>query len=100
MAGLPLSSMVGSPISGWITAVFNGAHGLSGWQWLFLLEALPPITFGIAILAWPPNSIETAGCSLPRERKRCARISTRNRRRTRAFCCAARSPISRSGRWA
>ncbi|AJZ61291.1 major Facilitator Superfamily protein [Paraburkholderia fungorum] len=60
MVGLPLSSMIGSPISGWIMAFFNGAHGLGGWQWLFLLEALPSIALGIAILAWLPNNIESA----------------------------------------
>lgn len=52
--------MIGSPISGWIMAFFNGAHGLGGWQWLFLLEALPSIALGIAILAWLPNNIESA----------------------------------------
>jgi MFS family permease len=60
MVGLPLSSMIGSPISGWIMAFFDGAHGLGGWQWLFLLEALPSIALGIAIAMWLPNSIESA----------------------------------------
>jgi MFS family permease len=60
MVGLPLSSMVGSPISGWIMRYFDGAHGLGGWQWLFLLEALPSILLGFAILRWLPNSIESA----------------------------------------
>lgn len=60
MVGLPLSSMVGSPISGWIMRAFDGLHGLGGWQWLFLLEALPSIVLGFAVLRWLPNSIETA----------------------------------------
>ncbi|WP_322061104.1 MFS transporter [Paraburkholderia sp. J63] len=60
MVGLPLSSMIGSPISGWIMRFFDGAHGLGGWQWLFLIEALPSILLGFAILRWLPNSIESA----------------------------------------
>src|SRR5579863_1315237 len=60
MVGLPLSSMVGSPISGWIMRLFDGTHGLGGWQWLFLIEAMPSILLGIAILRWLPNSIESA----------------------------------------
>ncbi|MCA3864231.1 MAG: MFS transporter, partial [Burkholderia sp.] len=57
MVGLPLSSMIGSPISGWIMRAFDGAHGLGGWQWLFLLEALPSVLLGFAVLRWLPNSI-------------------------------------------
>jgi len=45
MACIPLSAAVGSPIS---TALLylDGALGLRGWQWLFLLEGLPPIILG------------------------------------------------------
>ena len=60
MVGLPLSSMVGSPISGWIMKAFNGVQGLGGWQWLFLLEALPSVVLGLAVLKWLPNNIESA----------------------------------------
>ncbi|BCQ26558.1 MFS transporter [Caballeronia sp. NK8] len=60
MVGLPMSSMVGSPISGWIMRFFDGTHGLGGWQWLFLLEALPSILLGFAVLRWLPNTIESA----------------------------------------
>ncbi|MDR3098280.1 MAG: MFS transporter [Paraburkholderia sp.] len=60
MVGLPLSSMIGSPISGWIMRFFDGAHGLGGWQWLFLIEALPSVLLGFAVLRWLPNSIESA----------------------------------------
>jgi MFS family permease len=58
MVGIPLSSLIGSPISGWIMQGLNGAMGLGGWQWLFLIEALPSIVLGAAIFAWLPNNIE------------------------------------------
>jgi ACS family tartrate transporter-like MFS transporter len=45
MACIPLSSAIGSPIS---TALLylDGILGLRGWQWLFLIEGLPPILLG------------------------------------------------------
>jgi MFS transporter, ACS family, tartrate transporter len=42
MAAIPLSSAIGSPISGLLLGL-DGAGGLAGWQWLFILEAAPAI---------------------------------------------------------
>ena len=39
--GRTMSGLIGGPISGWIMNTFHGDHGLSGWQWLFLLEGIP-----------------------------------------------------------
>jgi MFS family permease len=47
MIGIPVAGVLGGPISGWIMQAFNGVHGLSNWQWLFLLEALPSLVLGI-----------------------------------------------------
>lgn len=47
MLGLPLSSVIGGPLSGWIMGHFDMRHGLHGWQWLFLLEGLPSVLLGI-----------------------------------------------------
>ncbi|SAL51984.1 MFS transporter [Caballeronia choica] len=60
MMGLPLSSLVGGPLSGWIVTVFDGMHGLQGWQWLFGLEALPSIVLGVLVFFYLPNSADTA----------------------------------------
>jgi D-galactonate transporter len=46
--GLPLSGIIGSPLSGWIMRGFDKDLGLHGWQWLFLLEGLPSALLGIA----------------------------------------------------
>ena len=48
--GLPVSGIVGSPLSGWIMHAFPGVYGLHGWQWLFLLEGIPSILLGIAAM--------------------------------------------------
>ena len=42
MAAIPLSSAIGSPVSAALLGL-HGTHGLSGWQWLFIIEALPSI---------------------------------------------------------
>ncbi len=46
MAAIPLSSAVGSPVSAW-TLSLDGTSGLRGWQWLFIIEALPSIALGV-----------------------------------------------------
>jgi MFS family permease len=60
MIGLPLSSLLGSPLSGWIMGNFDGVGGMASWQWLFLLEALPSIALGIACLRLLPDGIDQA----------------------------------------
>jgi ACS family tartrate transporter-like MFS transporter len=42
MAAIPLSSAIGSPISGQILGM-DGVAGLEGWQWLFIIEAVPAL---------------------------------------------------------
>ena len=60
MIGIPVAGVLGGPVSGWIMQAFNGVHGLSNWQWLFLLEALPSLVLGIVVLFVLPNGIRAA----------------------------------------
>jgi MFS transporter, ACS family, tartrate transporter len=48
MLAIPFSSIIGAPISGALLNI-SGA-GLEGWQWLFILEALPSVLMGIAVI--------------------------------------------------
>jgi ACS family 4-hydroxyphenylacetate permease-like MFS transporter len=48
MLGQPLAGMFSATLGGFILGL-NGAWGLAGWQWLFLIEGLPAIVFGIWI---------------------------------------------------
>lgn len=48
MTANPLAGVVGSPISGALLNL-HGA-GLAGWQWMFLIEGLPAIFFGLVVL--------------------------------------------------
>jgi D-galactonate transporter len=42
MAAIPLSTVIGAPISGALLYM-HGGLGLAGWQWLFIIEAVPAI---------------------------------------------------------
>jgi D-galactonate transporter len=46
MAGNPVSGIVGGPVSGLILQRLAGYGGMAGWQWLFIIEALPALLFG------------------------------------------------------
>ncbi|MCF5061290.1 MFS transporter [Pseudomonas proteolytica] len=60
MIGLPLSSVIGGPLSGWIMSHFDQLAGLRGWQWLFLLEALPSVLLGVLAFWALPNTYHQA----------------------------------------
>jgi len=46
--GIPLSSVIGSPISGLLLNM-DGILGFKGWQWLYIIEALPAFVVGVLI---------------------------------------------------
>lgn len=48
MAAIPLSTVIGAPISG-ILLYLHGGFGLAGWQWLFIIEALPAIILAVVV---------------------------------------------------
>ncbi len=51
---LPLSSAVMGSLAGWLLGL-NGRLGLTGWQWLFLAEGIPPILYSLVILRALPD---------------------------------------------
>ncbi|MBR8270701.1 MFS transporter [Burkholderia cenocepacia] len=52
VGAVPLSGMIGAPISGAIMSTLEGAHGLEGWQWLFVIEAIPSFVLGLLTLVF------------------------------------------------
>lgn len=48
MAAIPISNIIGSPVSG----LLLGLHwmNMSGWRWLFILEGMPAIVFGVVTI--------------------------------------------------
>lgn len=60
MAAIPMSGLIGGPLSGWVLDTLHGTHGLQGWQWLFLIEGLPTVVFGGLVLVLLTDRIADA----------------------------------------
>lgn len=60
MAAAPISTALGSPIS---AALLNmhGVMDLKGWQWMFLLEALPAVIMGVVTFFFMTDRPSKAG---------------------------------------
>ena len=68
VTGVAVAGVLGNPISGWIMNSTHGAHGLQGWQWLFLLEGLPSVVLGLLAFRFLDNSVAEARWLTPDER--------------------------------
>ena len=60
MAGNPVSGIIGGPLSGFILHHFAGSKDIAAWQWLFILEGLPAILFGVVIFLFLGNRVAEA----------------------------------------
>jgi D-galactonate transporter len=59
-AGIPIAGLIGSPLSAWMMQYFHGVDGYAGWQWVFVLEALPTIPLAVAVLLILTDRVENA----------------------------------------
>ena len=55
MSGIGVSNLIGSPVSGAILQFADGAFGMDGWQWLFLLEAVPALVLAVLFFVLLPD---------------------------------------------
>jgi D-galactonate transporter len=61
MSAIPVSGLVGGPLSGWMLGHFAGGQGgLAGWQWLFLLQGLPTMLLGVAVFFYLSDGLRHA----------------------------------------
>ena len=51
MSAIPLAGLFGSPASGLLLQL-NGWHGLAGWQWMFIIEAVPALLLSAVVLMY------------------------------------------------
>jgi ACS family tartrate transporter-like MFS transporter len=68
MAAIPLSTVIGAPISGALLYL-HGGLGLAGWQWLFIVEALPSILLAGVVFFYLTDRPAEAAWLAPDERK-------------------------------
>lgn len=59
-AGIPVAGIIGSPLSGWLMTTFDQVNGHHGWQWMFVLEAIPTIPLAIIALCLLNNNVQDA----------------------------------------
>ncbi len=57
---IPISGMIGGPLSGLIMDRMSGIHGWFGWQWMFVIEAIPTVIVGLLVLAVLKDSVQDA----------------------------------------
>jgi D-galactonate transporter len=55
MTSFAIAGIVGGPLAGLIMSTMGGVSGLANWQWLFLLEGIPSVLAGIAVLLFLPD---------------------------------------------
>jgi D-galactonate transporter len=68
MAAIPLSTVIGAPISG-LLLYLHGGFGLAGWQWLFVIEAVPAIILAGVVFFYLTDRPADAAWLEPEERK-------------------------------
>src|SRR5258708_6024747 len=67
MAAIPLSTVIGAPISGALLYL-HGGLGLAGWQWLFIIEAVPAIILAAVVFFYLTDRPADAAWLAPDER--------------------------------
>ncbi len=60
MTAIAVANVVGAPLSGAIMQFADGTAGWEGWQWLFVLEALPSVVLGFVIWRVLPDGPSSA----------------------------------------
>ena len=91
---MPLGMVLGRPISGALMTSAHDLHGLQGWQWMFLLEALPAILLGLLVLRMLPESPQSAAWLTPEEAAAVSgALSAENARKSSRLVDALKNPI-------
>ncbi|WDM57241.1 MFS transporter [Pseudomonas sp. NEEL19] len=60
MSAIPLAGLLGGLFSGWIMDSLDGSYGMAGWQWLFVVESIPSLIVGVAVLFYLDDRISSA----------------------------------------
>ena len=58
--GMPITGVIGGPITSMIMSGMNGYLGFKGWQWVFLIEGVPSVLMGFVTWAYLTDKPEQA----------------------------------------
>lgn len=97
LIALPLSSVIGAPLSTMLLQI--DWLGLRGWQWMFLIEAIPTILLGIAVLFLLTDRPEHATWLDAREKAWLLASLNENRSAASAGHAPIRTVLSAPGVW-
>ncbi len=67
MVAVPLSTALGAPVGGLLLKL-DGLAGVAGWQWLFIVEGVPTVLIGFAVLRWLTDHPKDATWLTPPQR--------------------------------
>lgn len=67
MIAIPVANIIGSPLGGWLLGV--QWFGLQGWRWLFIVEGIPAIVFGVITVFYLTDWPREARWLAPEERE-------------------------------
>src|SRR5690348_8810762 len=87
MAAIPLSTVIGAPISGFLLGL-DGYFGMRGWEWLFILEAVPAVLLSVVVFFYLTDRPADAQWLEPDQREWLARrleLEHRQRQAARHF---------------
>lgn len=77
MIAIPAANAIGSPLSTFLLGI--DWLGMSGWQWLFILEAIPAAILGVICFFYLDDSIEKANWLTNDEKKWLIDVTTKER---------------------
>ena len=81
MAAIPASSVIGAPVSS-LLLYLDGVGGLKGWQWLFVVEAVPALILSVVVFFYLTDRPADATWLAPDERRWLSdRLSAEERQR-------------------
>jgi MFS family permease len=94
MAAVPVSSVIGAPLSGMLLDTMQGVGGMGGWQWLFLVEGVPSLLLGVLCLFVLTDKVADAAWLSPQEKNQVLmQFELENKHKTtHSFAAALASP--------
>jgi D-galactonate transporter len=77
--GMPITGVIGGPLSGWIMKTFDQVGGWHGWQWVFVIEGIPTVLIGVLVYLLLADKPEQAKWLSSREKEIVGKVMAADR---------------------